>query len=212
MSEVQSSSHRRATPVQARSAATVETILAASSALLVDQGLPGFNTNAVAKAAGVNVATLYHYYPHKNAILRQLFERDEEARAAFIRLRLEDLKTTTDLAGWVHDIVVTLVRMRESQPAGAALRRACRAVPDLMEVEEGVNAELAGTLAEALRHRMPALTLARAAAAGRAMVEVTSTLLDFARDRPDAAQEMAEVLEDLIGGLFNRLAKTTSAP
>ncbi len=52
-------SFRRAMPVQQRSAVTVEAILSGSAGLLVREGLPGFNTNAVAKAAGINVATLY---------------------------------------------------------------------------------------------------------------------------------------------------------
>ena len=208
MSQVQTSPHRRATPVQARSAATVETILAASSALLVEQGLPGFNTNAVAKAAGVNVATLYHYYPHKNAILRELFERDEQARAAYIRGRFDDLATTADLSGWVHDILGALMRMRQAQPAGVALRRACRAVPELMEVEETVNADLGERLGAALRQRMPHLAPARASVAGRVLVEVTTTLLDFARDRPRLAEETTGVLESLVRGLFGELENT----
>ena len=211
MNQVQSSPHRRATPVQARSAATVETILAASSSLLVEQGLPGFNTNAVAKAAGVNVATLYHYYPHKNAILRELFERDAEARAAYVRLRFDDLATSSDVAGWVHDTVVALLRMWQDQPAGAALRRACRAVPELMEAEEAVNADLGERLGASLRRRMPGLGAARAAVAGRATVEVTSTMLDFARDRADTAHDAAVILEGLILGLFAELQKMATA-
>jgi AcrR family transcriptional regulator len=211
MSQVQSSPHRRATPVQARSAATVETILAASSALLVEQGLPGFNTNAVARAAGVNVATLYHYYPHKNAILRELFERDAHARAAFVRLRIEDLANSSDVTQWVHDLVATLLRMWRDQPAGAALRRACRAVPELMEADETVNSDLGERLGAALRRRMPALAAPRAAVAGRATVEVISTMLDFARDRVESAPDVAAILEGLILGLFAELGKAAPA-
>lgn len=211
MSQVKSSSHRRATPVQVRSAATVETILAASSALLVEQGLPGFNTNAVARVAGVNVATLYHYYPHKNAILRELFQRDEQARADFMRLRVEDLSGSSDLVGWVHDTVAALLHMRQAQPAGVALRRACRAVPELMESEEAINADLGECLGVSLRRRMPGLSAARAAVAGRAMVEVTTTMLDFAGDRPETADDAAAILEGLTLGLFAELEKTASA-
>jgi AcrR family transcriptional regulator len=211
MNQVQSPSHRRATPVQARSAATVETILAASSALLVEQGLPGFNTNAVARAAGVNVATLYHYYPHKNAILRELFERDEQARAAFVRTRFVDLASAGNLADWVHDMVSTLLHMRQAQPAGVALRRACRAVPELMEAEEAVNSDLGTRLGASLQRRLPGLADARAMVAGRTMVEVTSTMLDFAGDRPETADDAAAVLEGMIRGLFVELEKMASA-
>jgi AcrR family transcriptional regulator len=164
----------------------------------------------VAKAAGVNVATLYHYYPHKNAILRDLFDRDEQARASFIRLRVEDLATTKDLGGWVHEIVATLLRMRQDQPAGVALRRACRAVPELMEAEEALNADVAQRLGASLRQRIPGVSAARAAAAGRVMVVVTATVLDFARDRPDVADDTAAVLENMIRGLFAELEKAAA--
>jgi hypothetical protein len=40
----------RAAPVQARAAATVEAILDAALDVLVAEGLPGFNTNSVARA------------------------------------------------------------------------------------------------------------------------------------------------------------------
>lgn len=207
MNSSQASSHRRATPAQARSAATVESILAASSALLIDQGLPGFNTNAVAKLAGVNVATLYHYFPHKNAILRELFDRDERARADFIYAQLEDLAVTPDLHGWLHRMSVTLLEMRQGQKAGVALRRACRAVPELMEAEEELNTGLASAFAGVLRRRIPQLPAARAEVAGRAMVEVASTLLDFAQSRPESARPMAEMLETIMRGFWSELER-----
>ena len=207
MNKVQTLEHRRATPVQARSAATVEAILSASQALLIEEGLPGFNTNAVAKRAGVNVATLYHYFPNKTAILRELFERDEKSRVDFIVAQFVELGTTTDLNGWLRAMTIAMLRMRWRQPAGIALRRACRAVPELMEAEEAVNVGVAEQLSAALLQRSPHLTIARAGIAARAMVEVTTALLDFARDHPDSAYDMVEALESILRGYFGELAK-----
>jgi AcrR family transcriptional regulator len=72
-------------PKQARAAATFDKIIQAAVEVLVDKGLQGFNTNIVAEVAGVNVATVYHYFPDKNSILRELFERNEAVRIGFFR-------------------------------------------------------------------------------------------------------------------------------
>ncbi len=199
--------NRRATPAQTRSTITLSVILDASARLLLEQGLPGFNTNAVAKAAGINVATLYHYFPHKNAVLRELFERYEVEMTTHIRSRLDDLTSTNDLAGWIHAMVSTLLQFRREQPAGVALRRACRAVPELAQAEDDINIAAAADLALALRRRAAHLSSARAMAAARVMVEVTGALLDFAADRPDVSPAIAIELESLLLGYFAELGR-----
>lgn len=57
----------RKTPKQARSRNTVEVILEAATRILQEGGLAAFNTNAVAERAGIGVASLYDYFPGKNA-------------------------------------------------------------------------------------------------------------------------------------------------
>lgn len=65
----------RKRPRQARSRATVETILQAGARILSDEGWAGFTTNKVADLAGVSIGSLYQYFPDKlslvDAIRRQ---------------------------------------------------------------------------------------------------------------------------------------------
>jgi AcrR family transcriptional regulator len=77
----------RKAPRQARSAATVETILAAAARVLRRQSLAGFNTNRVAEVAGVSVGSLYQYFPNKAALVAALIDREQERLAQ----ALEDL-------------------------------------------------------------------------------------------------------------------------
>jgi AcrR family transcriptional regulator len=65
----------RKKPVQGRSRATVEAVLAAAAHILETRGLAGFNTNAVAERAGVSIGSLYQYFPSKDAILVALMEQ-----------------------------------------------------------------------------------------------------------------------------------------
>ena len=71
----------RKQPSQARSQATVETILEAAARVLAKQSLAGFNTNRVAEVAGVSVGSLYQYFPNKEALVVALIEREQEKLA-----------------------------------------------------------------------------------------------------------------------------------
>ncbi|MGI4831800.1 MAG: TetR/AcrR family transcriptional regulator [Janthinobacterium lividum] len=65
----------RKTPVQARSAATLEALAEATIQVLLAVGLDQLTTNRVAQRAGVSVGTLYQYYPNKQALLCALLEQ-----------------------------------------------------------------------------------------------------------------------------------------
>ena len=74
----------RKIPAQARSRATIEAVLTAAAHILEDDGLGGFNTNAVAERAGVSIGSLYQYFPNKDAILVALIEQQTAAFASSI--------------------------------------------------------------------------------------------------------------------------------
>lgn len=63
------------TPVQARSAYTVEAIFEATIQVLIQLGINQLTTTKVALRAGVSVGTLYQYFPNKNALLSAALER-----------------------------------------------------------------------------------------------------------------------------------------
>jgi AcrR family transcriptional regulator len=65
----------RKAPRQARAKRTVGFILDAAAYILAEHGLAGFTTNRVAERAGVNIASLYQYFPNKAAILEALKAR-----------------------------------------------------------------------------------------------------------------------------------------
>ncbi len=68
----------RRSPVQARSRATVEAILEAAACILRERGWEALTTNAVAERAGVNIGSLYQYFPNKQAITAELQRRHAE--------------------------------------------------------------------------------------------------------------------------------------
>ena len=65
----------RKSPVQARSAASVEAILEASIQVLLQVGKEQLTTTRVAARAGVSVGTLYQYFLNKSALLQAVLRR-----------------------------------------------------------------------------------------------------------------------------------------
>jgi AcrR family transcriptional regulator len=71
----QSTLEPRKSPVQARSAASVEAILEATIQVLLKIGKERLTTTRVAARAGVSVGTLYQYFPNKSALLQAALRR-----------------------------------------------------------------------------------------------------------------------------------------
>lgn len=65
----------RKSPVQARSAASVDAILEATIQVLLSVGKERLTTTRVARRAGVSVGTLYQYFPNKSALLQGALKR-----------------------------------------------------------------------------------------------------------------------------------------
>lgn len=68
----------RKSPHQERAVATVEAILQASAYILIKGGYSALTTNRIAEKAGVNIASLYQYFPNKQAIFVELCRRHVE--------------------------------------------------------------------------------------------------------------------------------------
>ncbi|WP_250507931.1 TetR/AcrR family transcriptional regulator [Caballeronia sp. GAFFF3] len=66
----------RKAPAQSRSEATVASIVEAAAQVLESEGFEGFNTNAVARRAGVSIGSLYQYFPGKDALIVALIRRE----------------------------------------------------------------------------------------------------------------------------------------
>ncbi|WP_448140325.1 TetR/AcrR family transcriptional regulator [Sphingopyxis fribergensis] len=76
----------RKLPRQARSQATVSVILDATAHILTTHPPEEFNTNVIARKAGVSVGSIYQYFPNKEALLRALHDRHSTEMADAIEL------------------------------------------------------------------------------------------------------------------------------
>ncbi len=170
----------RRQPVQARSKRSVESIFDAAVDVLDERGLPGFTTKAVAATAGLNVATLYQYFPNKQALLAELADHVHRRRARRLVSLLDDFSQGDDWEPLVGKAVDALVTLRRTDRASAVIRRALAASPDLVARH---RANLVGD-AEAIRlgliDRVAGLDPSRARAIGVVFAAATDAAVEVA--------------------------------
>src|SRR6476659_6641997 len=77
-------------PRQARAQATVGAILEATVQILERDGLDAATMARIAEVAGVSVGSIYQYFPHRDAILNALQDREFERALTFIQAALAD--------------------------------------------------------------------------------------------------------------------------
>jgi AcrR family transcriptional regulator len=123
-------------PVQQRSRQRREEILKTTAALLERVGFDDLTTTLVAKELGISVGSLYHYFPHKQAILHAMGEYWlEEYSAALSRLRSADLEPMA-LPDFCELAVAELLAVYRRQRGMLPLVHAMYAVPELRDLDE----------------------------------------------------------------------------
>jgi AcrR family transcriptional regulator len=135
----------RKSPVQARSAASVDAILEATIQVLLDVGKERLTTTKVAFRAGVSVGTLYQYFPNKSALLQAALRRHleqvthaveqvcREQRAgslaqmaealinAFLASKMKDVKTSVALYAVSSDVDGAKIAKQMGQRSSKAI-------------------------------------------------------------------------------------------
>jgi AcrR family transcriptional regulator len=170
----------RKTPRQARSKATVDAIVEATTQVLLDGGYEKFTTARAAERAGVSIGSLYQYFPNKAALASAVVDRCcdnfvaafEAALAGRRRATLADcIRAIVDLSlvshhltPQLHAIVVELAPRRGvSQRTRMVSQATTRLIESMLrkhadeiapEVDIATAALLIETLLEALAHRM----------------------------------------------------------
>lgn len=106
----------RKVPIQRRAQSTVRAILDATATVLIDGGLRSLNTNAVARTAGVNIATLYRYFSTKEELVAALWEEQCKVMLAI----MEETATAmwdAPVEDKVRHYVAGLIRFHARDPA-----------------------------------------------------------------------------------------------
>jgi AcrR family transcriptional regulator len=124
----------RRNPLQERAKETVAKILDATVELLDDEGHGRLTTDRVAERSGVNIATLYDYFPNKLALLHALSQRFvdqlQEQLDAIYRQRAE-----TDWRDTVDQLVDTAFEFNRTVKGALAVSRATQSNDTLRQID-----------------------------------------------------------------------------
>lgn len=142
----------RRQPRQARSRQTVERLLEAADRLLERDGLLAFNTNAVAAEANIDIASLYQYFPAKEAIIYALLEQrclGLQARCEVWRLEAEQMS----LPALLEQVSNALYPAEGNGWSLSSLQPMIERVPELKDLTEGFHQDMAAFWADVLQER-----------------------------------------------------------
>ncbi len=182
----------RRQPRQSRAQGTIERILDATAELLDEGGLGGVNTNAIAARAGIDIKTLYSYYPNKFAVIVGLADRIDADRNALV----EDTLTSRDWAEKVEATLNAFIESVISTPGTAALFIALRTAPELEGIDEQVHRRMADRIGRFLRDvpelQIPKREIPRIS---RVLIEAASGVIGFARRAPP--RERRKIVSEL---------------
>jgi AcrR family transcriptional regulator len=167
----------RRTPMQARGQATFERILDATAELLDKVGTEALTTNLISRTADVNVATLYQYFPNKQAVLLALFKRQNETRVEIGKQMISGLAHSPDWRRMIANGVQAVAEARRNAGGATALRLAMRSSPDLLEHDRQQSVEIAGTLSRELVDA--GLKPDKALLVARCTIEALTAVLDL---------------------------------
>lgn len=107
----------RKVPAQERSRATVDAVIQAATYILIEIGWEGLTTNAIAERAGVNIGSLYQFFPNKEAVIAEVQRRHVLATRTDMRDAIERVSEQPTLRKALTVVVELLINEHRTAPA-----------------------------------------------------------------------------------------------
>jgi AcrR family transcriptional regulator len=203
---------RRRIPVQRRSQISVQRILDTTGILLDEVGLERVTTELIAERAGVNVATVYKYFPNKHAVLAELYRVHYEPRLEHFNGVMAVIAAGGDWRQAIDEGLDLSARDRHSRQGNLSIRLAVRSSPPLQRLEQE-NLERRTRVLADLLVRAGGVRPEQARVVARCLLEVVATLLDVWNMSPEAQApaylaEMKRIAKTLLGDYLDNRATT----
>lgn len=142
----------RKTPVQSRSKKRVESILEVTASLLMEKGYESLTAVGIAEQAKIPVASLYQYYPNKEAVIYSLCENMIDT----IMRRFDDYENFESHGLGIWELLDLIGEQEYSNPANHKLEfelnRAMIAMPQLSELHESFDERISKRFSGILKH------------------------------------------------------------
>ena len=198
MKRVRPSANPRKFPIQERSRATVDAITQAATYILTRFGWERLTTNAIAERAGVNISSLYQYFPNKEAIVAELKRRHIAGTRKALATILSGLSTQSSLREVLTRLVESMVREHRMAPAMHRVfaEELPRTVRCALSDEEDVHEQLFAALQQFMENVPdPQFAIYILRTATHAIIHEAASNRPEILDRPDFVPEVVALLE-----------------
>lgn len=186
---------------QARSRATVDAIIQAATYILTEVGWEGLTTNAIAERAGVNIGSLYQFFPNKQAVIAELQRRHAMATRTDLRKALATLPEQPSLRQALTQIVEMTIN--EHRIAPTVHKVISEELPRTVKCMEDDKEQLRGQFLSALKPFMrnvpdPDLAIYMMGVAAHAIIHNITADRPELLDHPSLVSELATMLENFL--------------
>ena len=179
---------------QERARVTRNKILAATREILQETGIEKVSTHLIDKQAGVNLASLYKYFPNKYEILKVLAFEFSARQTGLICEYLNNAPLETPLKNVCHGLVDALINGTRNDRALVQLQRALIVMPELHEAYRLSNIDIADAMKPFLKQWGIRMTKPQLEVAMTCLGEACGALQDLALSR-DANYDEAVIDE-----------------
>jgi AcrR family transcriptional regulator len=183
----------RRAPTQKRGEERVQQILDATADLALELGGDAVTTNHIAKRAGVNVGTIYHFFSNKFEIFCALLDRslgrlETEVRAA-------NSEPAASAAEWMERIVDAHVRIWLTEEGAIRLWVTTRNRPELRSLLERYDDCVVSEYVAGLKRYCPHIPPSRRRSFAQVVNTIMTAVLDEAIDASTIRERNTMVLE-----------------
>ena len=179
-------------PQQARSRQKVAAILENAIRLFQDSGMDTVSMREIARASGMPIATLYQYFPSKQAIVRRIWEDHTEEIGRLLEAELTPLITdSSPEAIWrvIERIVDSYAEVQARNPAFLEIRRCVEATPDLRQLNIDNTLHVAKMIQQSVLRINPQVDPVLALNYSIIGIEATSATAKLGQELPDDQRE-----------------------
>lgn len=142
-------------PVQERSRARVERMLAAAHDLLAERGFEGLTMERVAQDAGVPIGSLYQFFPDRNALLARLFSQFLQMTDALVEDRFRAVDSAASFQIAAEGLPEDLYQAVADDPALVEIWSAIQAIRALRHLDTEDSLKMAKLLSGIARPFAP---------------------------------------------------------
>ncbi|HWU63534.1 MAG TPA: TetR/AcrR family transcriptional regulator [Ensifer sp.] len=152
----QSAKALRRQPQQDRSRERVDHILATAQRLIGEMGLPALTMVGIASASDMPLASVYHYFPNRTAVMAELYRRFSSRFQQRLSEIMASVTTAQEIFRATDAIVDSYFEMLKAEPAIQDLLNAVQADKDMFNLDVVQTREQAAGFAAQTQHLIEA--------------------------------------------------------